>query len=69
MRMMIDADTGIERKPSGQILPEIDVSGHLVHRFVGGHAVGVAVQITVPRLAAEMLVIESERDAIAVEKA
>ena len=66
--VVVEADAGVEGQPARDVLAEIDIARHLVHRLVGGGLVGVAVEERVPRLAAEVLVVHPDGQAVAPEE-
>ena len=68
MRMVVEAQPGVERQPVRQALAEIDVSRHFVHRFVGRGLVRIAVEIAVPGLAPEVLVVDTHGQTVAREE-
>ena len=65
---MIEPYTGIERNPRGEILAEVDISGHFIYGLVGKLRALVAAHGLVPSLAAEMLKVHTQRNPVAGEE-
>ena len=66
-----DAQPGVEGQPAPDVLPEIDVAGHLVLRLVGdvgALALAVSPDVSVPRLASEAVVVRADGQPVAPEK-
>lgn len=71
VRMVVDAQPGVEGQPAPDVLPEIDVAGHLVLRLVGdvgALALAVSPDVSVPRLASEAVVVRADGQPVAPEK-
>ena len=67
VRVVVDAKPCVERQPRAERLPEIDVARHFVLRFVDLHLF-VPVEEPVPRLAAEVEVVEARREPVTREE-
>lgn len=68
VRMMIEAQPGIESQPAGQALAKIDIPRRFMLYLVRLHLAPAAPDRLIPRLAAETEIVHTHRQAISLEQ-
>ena len=65
---MVYTDTGIQRQPFAEVLTEVDISGKFIHLLVYTRNTFAGGRHSVPRFAAEVLIVETHSQTVAGEK-
>lgn len=67
--MVVNTQPRIKSEKRGYILAHIDISGHFVFGFIDELGAKGGRFRTIPRTAAEVLIVHTEGDAVALEEA